>query len=53
MKGQLNIGPIFGVQLGLHYSWLVIAVLVTLSLAGNFSSVNARWGAATIWTTVN
>lgn len=51
MKGQLNIGRVFGVQLGLHYSWLVIAVLVTLSLAGNFSSVNAGWGAATIWTT--
>lgn len=51
MKGHIKIGRIFGVQLGLHFSWLVIAVLVTLSLAGHFSTLNADWGAGLIWTT--
>jgi Zn-dependent protease/predicted transcriptional regulator len=51
MGGQIQIGRVFGIQLGLHFSWLVIAVLVTLSLAGHFSTVNEAWGAALIWTT--
>ena len=51
MKGNIKIGRVFGVQLGLHFSWLVIAVLVTLSLAGHFSTANEAWGIAMIWTT--
>jgi len=51
MKGHIKIGRVFGIQLGLHFSWLVIAVLVTLSLAGHFSSLNSDWGAGLIWTT--
>lgn len=51
MKGHIKIGRVFGVQLGLHFSWLVIAGLVTLSLAGHFSTVNADWGAGLVWTT--
>jgi len=33
MEAQIRLGRIFGVNLGLHYSWLLIAVLITLSLA--------------------
>ena len=51
MKGHIKIGRIFGIQLGLHFSWLVIAVLVTLSLVGHFSAANADWGPRLIWTT--
>lgn len=51
MKGHIKIGRVFGIQLGLHFSWLVIAVLVTLSLAGHFSTVNADWGSGVVWTT--
>lgn len=51
MKGDIKIGRIFGIQLGLHFSWLVIAVLVTLSLVGHFSAVNANWGSSLVWTT--
>jgi Zn-dependent protease/CBS domain-containing protein len=51
MQGHIKIGRVFGIQLGLHFSWLLIALLVTLSLAGHFSTVNADWGAGVIWTT--
>jgi Zn-dependent protease/predicted transcriptional regulator len=50
MEAQIKLGRIFGVQVGLHYSWLIIALLVTLSLVGQFSAVNPSWGLAVIWT---
>ena len=51
MKGHIKIGRLFGIQLGLHFSWLVIAAIVTLSLAGHLSTVNAGWGTGVIWMT--
>jgi Zn-dependent protease/predicted transcriptional regulator len=51
MDAQIKLGRIFGVQVGLHYSWLIIALLVTLSLVGQFYVVNPRWGPGVIWTT--
>lgn len=51
MKGHIKIGRIFGIQLELHFSWLVIAALVTLSLAGQLSAVNTDWGSGLVWTT--
>ena len=51
MEAQIKLGRIFGVQVGLHYSWLIIALLVTLSLVGQFYAVNPRWGQGVIWTT--
>lgn len=51
MKRHIKIGRVFGIQLGLHFSWLVIAILVTLLLAGHFSVVNADWGSVLVWTT--
>ena len=49
MEAQIRLGRIFGVNLGLHYSWLLIAVLITLSLAEHFSTTNPHWGGASIW----
>ena len=51
MEAQIKLGRIFGIEIGLHYSWLIIALLVTLSLAGHFQMMNPNWGAGTIWTT--
>lgn len=51
MEANIKIGRVFGIQLGLHYSWLIIAALVTLSLAGHFGSVNSEWGTGVIWGT--
>ena len=49
MEAQIKLGRIFGVNLGLHYSWLLIALLIVLSLAGHFHSTNAQWGSVAIW----
>src|SRR5436309_7707221 len=49
MEAQIKLFRIFGIQVGLHYSWLLIALLVTLSLAGQFSATNPQWGATVIW----
>jgi len=51
MEAQIKLGRIFGIEIGLHYSWLIIALLVTLSLAGHFQMMNPNWGASTIWVT--
>lgn len=54
MKAQIKLGRIFGVEIGLHYSWFIIALLITLSLAAQFKvsnpdwSDNLRWGLAII-----
>jgi Zn-dependent protease len=51
MQSSIKLGRIFGVEIGLHYSWFIIALLVVLSLAGQFSARNPTWGAETIWAT--
>ena len=50
MRAQIRLGRIFGVEIGLHYSWLIIALLITLSLAGHFRTHNPDWGASVTWT---
>src|SRR5256714_8489914 len=49
MKAQIKLFKIFGIQIGLHYSWLLIAVLIVLSLVGQFAATNPQWGANIIW----
>src|SRR5437016_12267831 len=49
MQAQIKLFRIFCIQIGLHYSWLLIAVLVVLSLAGQFAATNPQWGPIVIW----
>ncbi|MGB9360918.1 MAG: site-2 protease family protein, partial [Candidatus Sulfotelmatobacter sp.] len=51
MKSQIKLGTVFGVELGLHYSWLVIALLITFSLVAQFHAVNHDWSDALVWST--
>ena len=51
MQPQIRLGRIFGIEIGLHYSWLIIAVLIATSLAGHFSEAHPGWEATTIWAT--
>lgn len=51
MKSQIKLGTVFGVELGLHYSWIVIALLIAFSLAAQFHAVNQGWSEAVIWST--
>jgi Zn-dependent protease/predicted transcriptional regulator len=49
MHAELRIGRIGGVPITIHHSFLIIAVLLTLSLSSYFESTNGDWGSATIW----
>lgn len=51
MQAHIKLGRIFGIQIGLHFSWILIALLITLSLAAQFSAVNPDWGTGVIWLT--
>jgi Zn-dependent protease/predicted transcriptional regulator len=49
MKPQIILGRIFGVEIGLHYSWFIIAVLITFSLAQQFQLTNPAWSGGLRW----
>ena len=49
LKAQIKLFKVFGIQIGLHYSWLLIALLVVFSLAGQFATTNPQWGSNVIW----
>jgi Zn-dependent protease/predicted transcriptional regulator len=51
MQAQIKLGRVLGVEIGLHYSWLIIALLITLSLTGHFRTANPSWGGGVIWMT--
>jgi Zn-dependent protease/predicted transcriptional regulator len=50
MRAQIKLGRILGIEIGLHYSWFIIALLITLSLAGHFRVHNPSWGESLSWT---
>ena len=49
MQAQIKLGRIAGISVGLHYSWFIIAALITLSLSGHFHSVAPGWSDAVVW----
>jgi len=51
MRAQIKLGSIQGVKIGLHYSWLIIALLITLSLRAYFRLHDSEWGESVIWAT--
>lgn len=50
MKPSITLGRPFGVDLGLHYSWFIIALLITLSLVGHFGATDPGWSRPVVWT---
>ena len=50
MSASLKIGRIFGIQIGIHVSWLIIAFLMTYSLAVfQFPEIYPRWSSQAYW----
>lgn len=49
MEAQIKLGQMFGVKIGLHYSWLFIALLIVFSLSGHFGEAHPNWGQGVIW----
>ena len=51
MKSSIPLGRVFGIEVGLHYSWFLIALLITMSLSAQFQESHPEWGPGVIWTT--
>ena len=49
MRPTIRLGRLFGIEIGVHYSWLIIAFLIVFSLAGNFQLTNPQWPPQVIW----
>lgn len=50
MKSQITLGRVFGIKIGLHYSWFLIALLIVFSLSSQFHASNPAWGDGVILT---
>jgi Zn-dependent protease/predicted transcriptional regulator len=51
MQSQIKLGRIFGIEIGLHFSWIAIALLIVISLAGHFRETNPQWGDRAVFMT--
>lgn len=49
MRSHITLGRIFGIEVGIHYSWFIIALLITFSLADHFRMVNKDWSPNVVW----
>src|SRR5690242_4630652 len=49
MRASIRLGRLFGIEVGLHYSWFLIALLITMSLSAQFQENHREWGPGIIW----
>jgi len=49
MRTHVKLGRIFGIEIGFHYSWFLIALLMVFSLAGYFREADPGWTDAVVW----
>jgi Zn-dependent protease/CBS domain-containing protein len=51
MQGSLTIGRVFGISIGLHYSWFIVFGLLVWSLSsGYFPMEHPHWSVGVNWT---
>jgi Zn-dependent protease len=43
VRSQIKLGKIFGIEIGVHYSWFLIVLLIIASLSQQFHAENAGW----------
>ncbi|HYN15637.1 MAG TPA: site-2 protease family protein [Terriglobales bacterium] len=51
MQAQIKLGRVFGIRIGLHYSWVIIAILIVFSLSEQFRLVHRDWTPGVVWGT--
>jgi Zn-dependent protease/predicted transcriptional regulator len=51
MQAQIKLGRVFGISIGLHYSWIIIAILIVFSLSQQFAAVHRDWSEGVVWGT--
>jgi Zn-dependent protease/predicted transcriptional regulator len=50
-RSGFRVGRIFGIDIRLDWSWLLILLLVVWNLSTTFGSVHPNWGAGLVWGT--
>ena len=51
MQASIKLGRLFGIPIGLHYSWFIIAALIAVSLGARFSANHPQESVWMIWAT--
>lgn len=49
MRSNIKLGKISGIDIGLHYSWFIIAALIVFSLGDRFHQMNPSWSSRQNW----
>ena len=49
MDSSIRLGKIFGIPLGINYSWLIVFVLVIFLMSSNFQDMYPRWTTESRW----
>jgi Zn-dependent protease len=49
VRSHIKLGRIWGIEIGLHYSWLIIALLIAFSLSAHFHTVRPEWNVNMVW----
>lgn len=49
MRSSIKLGKIFGIEVGLHYTWFIIAVFIAIALVNLFGVSRPEWSIATVW----
>ncbi|HLW55048.1 MAG TPA: site-2 protease family protein [Candidatus Angelobacter sp.] len=49
MRSHIKLGRVFGIEIGIHYSWFIIAFLIAFSLADQFRVNNHDWSPELVW----
>ena len=49
MRSTIKLGKISGIEIGLHYSWFIIAALMVFSLGEHFHQVSPNWSMLEVW----
>lgn len=49
MDSSIRLGRIFGIPLGINYSWLIVFALVIFLMSSNFQDMYPRWTAESRW----
>jgi Zn-dependent protease/CBS domain-containing protein len=51
MRGGFRVGRVFGIEIRVDWSWLLIAILITWNLATAFGDLHPDWGGGLLWGT--
>ncbi len=49
MRSQISLGKVFGIRIGLHFSWFLIALLIVFSLSAQFRAAGPAWSPALVF----